>query len=1178
MPKWTPEQKRALELRNTNLLVSAAAGSGKTTVMVQRILQLATEGNTSIDRMLVVTFTRAAALSMKQKLSAALDKMISENPASSVLRQQQKALMFADITTYDSFCVSLLRRYYFLLDLSPDFVVLDDCKNEILIKKALTEAIEEAAQKEMEGNGDHLAKLTALLCKGKKDTELENAILTVYSFSRIFPDPDRALERCLEMYSAPQGQNPWEESELLFINGEVLGAMEYLEEMERLVSGMDPFCAEAYRGICEFNKDLIATIYQAGLKRLSECLPTRFPAVPSAKKRCDDETHEEFARLYTSFKDILKGAGKRSAFLNNPFIYEDLEYIKGCFETLLNLVRDFGQRLLSLKLKDNSLHFDDISHLTIRLLQNPEVCAELRGQYDYIFVDEYQDSNKIQEYIISSIAREDNLFFVGDVKQSIYRFRQADPTLFIEKLHTYSHGMGSIVHLNNNFRSHGDILDAVNLIFSKVMKEEILELEYDADAMLYPAPDSWQTRANKEECTCEDSSCMGKGISAVELLVLKQEKEEDEETEEDTDVAELAKEELEACMLANRIKALLKEPFYDPELKTCRLPKYKDIVVLLRAANRWAGVYQKVFALLGVPLYIQPPGGFLDTFEVSLVLDFLSLLCNRSQDEKLLSVMYSALYGFSSEELGKIRANCKSGSFYQACEKYMEEEDELAKKLKDFFASLDRWKFLSANLPLDDLVWRIYEETGYIYYISALPMGESRYENLQLLCKRAWEYANKEGQSLAGFLSYVNAILNAGAALGEAVTLGENDNVVRLMSIHKSKGLEFPICIVGQCGKSFMSKPGRGAITQHQDLGLGLPFRRLLPEGTYEARESLAQLAIKNRQNQDDRAEELRLLYVAMTRGISRLILSGAVKETENMKVPRLNNYSLAKANSYFDWILPVLLEHKDGGALRLLYSYASEIPFKEGRWKVEVIPSSSLQRMQVDQKSDLARIAELLDNPPPLQQELLEKYSWSYPYASAVKLKTKQAVTELAGKKQTVLLKRPLFLQQQATLLPTEKGNAYHLIMEKLDFAKTSREEIIAQIKDLLSKGVLTEAEAKVIEPSHIAAFFASPIGARLRKSNAVFRETPFTLRIKPDGQEEYVFVQGIIDCYFQEDDALVLVDYKTDKADTDIIRERYRAQLALYKQALEKITKRRVKETALYLFENNETLYYDF
>ena len=882
-------------------------------------------------------------------------------------------------------------------------------------------------------------------------------------------------------------------------------------------------------------------------------------------------------------------------------------YIKDALEfypvmnCLYEVVKLFGERYSEKKLEKGILDFNDLEHFALTALESADVREELQSSYEYIFIDEYQDSNIVQETIISKVKKDNNLFLVGDVKQSIYRFRLADPSLFIEKYNNYSKDIDSKnrrIDLSKNFRSRKEVLDGVNFIFEHIMSKELGEVDYTEDAHLYVG-------AEYEDL----------GDSSIEVNIIEKSNESvesfiDDEIDTDNDIdfalEEMTDAEVEATLVADRITKLIGQKTYDAKRKEFRKITYSDIVILFRAVKNWASVFEEVFARENIPVYVDDSSGYFDVLEVKIFLNLLNIIDNKRQDLPLLSIMRSPIGGFSTEDLIRIRINYKDkfSSYYEALENYMIDfDDELSIRLKTFVERLDHWNEESLYLKLDEFMWKLMIDTGYYYYVGAMTGGMQRQANLRILVDRANQFENASINGLFNFIRFADKLQNARGDMGTAKVLGENEDVVRVMTIHKSKGLEFPIVICGGLGKQFNLQDLRGDMLLHKDLGLGPKYVDIYNR---TSRDTLSKIAIKSKKKKENLSEEMRVLYVALTRAKDKLILVGSVRDIPKRaekwsKSPSV--YNLLTSSSYMDWICTSLFEHEDGEPLRELIGIENhKVDSNEkSKWKVNLIDRIDIFEGKILEDQYKSGFKERLENfkrskYTSFKPEIDRRFEWSYPYEDSINIPSKISVSNIK-KAQTYeienvnynipsLVKMPRFLEGEKAFTSAEKGTIIHFVMQHLDFKNNlDIESIGLQIEKMIFRELLTDEEAEVVDREKILSFFSSDIGKRMLKADYVFREIPFVYRKKASKVIEgldsnaYIYIQGIVDSYFEEDGDIVLVDYKTDyvESDVEVLVARYRDQLSVYKEAIEKITDKKVKESFIYSFNLNSEVKVD-
>ena len=1109
---WTLDQRRAIEARGENLLLSAAAGSGKTTVLVERVLSLIEEG-ASVDRMLIVTFSRAAAADMKAKLTASLARRAQERPD---LAPQVEKVERASVCTLHAYCIEVLRGHFEAAGVDPAFRVLDEAENGQLKAHAMQQVLEEALSRPDEG-------LDALLY-GRDLKALAQAILTLYEFAQARPDPEAWLDMAL--VQQPQGGGD------LWRQALMRSAARQLDE----AAALGGYALElAGQGPRAYEPALREDLFTLGaLRAMEDYRALRLGLMGYAQGRLkplrvreDDPDAEAVKALASQVKALRK---EQKARLEkavqllpdlNDALADERALLPAC-QALKRLVEDFGRVLWDMKQDRSALTFGDLEHAALRSLQDERVARAQRARFAYVFVDEYQDVSDLQEALISRVAAAGNLFMVGDVKQSIYRFRQAEPTLFIDKYLRYGAGQGGrLISLSQNFRSRPTVLTLVNRVFERAMSGPDAELRYDEAARLNPG------------------ACFEGEDPPVEVCVLTAAPEGEEEE------AELTRAQAEGAWVARRIKALLGTPFFDPGLKKQRPLRPGDIAVLSRTRSGLSAC-ELMLRSEGVPCYLDASEGYFDALEVRVMLSLMQTVENRRRDFPLLAVLRSPIVGLSSTQLAQVRSAYPQGPFYLAVEAQLEKRGALADRLRAFDEQLARWRLLSRALPLAEWVDRVLMESGYYAYVGGMAGGTARQGNLDLLCAYASQFESSQSGGLTAFLEYVAEIGNTGGDMGAAHALGEGDDVVRLMTAHKSKGLEFPVVFAVQLGRALGGRRGAGEPCCHRLLGAGFYYND--PElGT--RRDTLCRRAVRCVQEEESLEEEKRILYVLLTRAQERLILVGSEKSREEAELRwRVMAGAPLRPLSFLDMIMPAL----DSGAR--LYWQEGAAPAGKGE--------ADAPRQEVD---------------PELVDRMRRALTWRYPYEgeelTPLKLTASGLTREVVGPAaMPVIARRPSFLSERG-LTAAERGTLIHAALSALDLERLRScsdldGEIALQLKALYRRNLI----AQPLDPAPLSAFFRRDIGQRLLAAERVRREWPFNLRMTArealgvDAQSDVV-VQGVIDCCFLEGGAWVLLDYKTDRLDDGQLLERYRAQVALYRQALERITAVPVKQTLLCL-----------
>ena len=1027
---WTKSQESAINMRGKNILVAAAAGSGKTAVLVSRIQKLVIEEKESIDRMLIVTFTNAAASEMRQKIEDALRSSIYADEDKNLLfiKQQLDILPSANISTFHAFSLEVIHRYFYLTDVEPNFKICDDVRATLLKEDAMNELME---------------------------TLYEENDPIFYSF--------------LDKYSGERNDQKF--------------------------------------------RELISKVYET------------VESMPNPKEWLNGACREVEERFI-----------KDAAFL---------EYS----------VNKYDEIYLKLKKKKGLLDFSDIEHIAFKILENEEAQKYYREKFNHIFIDEYQDSNIIQEELIKKIARDNNLFMVGDVKQSIYKFRLAEPENCERRYKAYSEGdpNSAKIDLNQNFRSKKPVIDFINYIFRSLMDG------YDDNAELKLGA------KNGEDSPYEPK------LYLTEVPW-------DAESEIDEELKNLKKAEKEALACVKIINDYLGKPFFDDgELRPLRR---RDIVILMRGVKGYGDIFYRVLMENSLPCFVDDSEGYFDTIEINTMLSLLRIIDNEKQDIPLLSVLRSDIFGFSISELAEIRIHHKEGTYFDALNAYQKsgegvgtessehenscENPALRDKVNNVFASLRKWQEDAKNLRLDELIWNLELETGFYIYAGALPGGSLRQANLRALVDRAISYSKNQGGSLYGFIRYIDAVKEKKVASPQVKLLGEDEDVVRIMTIHKSKGLEFPMVILaGYAKKLNYTKVGKSVLI-HKDAGLGFP------DVSYEEKwiqTTDKQTEIKDRIKEEEAAEEKRILYVAMTRAKDILCLLGIVNNVDD----ELKNLSEkdAKETSYLSMTGGYIIDKN----------------------AVIVIGDKELNDVKRTRKRSVKSALSYVDEPAKdISPEILNKMSFAYPYEKELGIKSKYSVSELnedalkglskaqvraSGLTQGLAIDANDALSSRSERLgfsASEIGTFTHTALEHMDFNLARKEEMSyldKLIEGLYADEILLKEEAEAINKKKLLEFAKSDLGERIGKAaekGLLFREKPFNLITTVDSVE--TIVQGIIDCYFEEDGKYVLVDYKTTNPNfIDGVRERYQKQIDLYRDAIFKASGKEVKEAYLYL-----------
>ena len=1219
--KWTEEQLKAIETRRCNLLIAAAAGSGKTAVLVERIIRIITneESPVDIDRLLVVTFTSAAASEMRERIASAITKALEKSPNSKNLQKQLTLLSRANITTMHSFCLDVIKNNFHIIDLDPAFRILDETEGMLL----RSEVLEELFEDKYENDDKEFLDLVEAYSDSKSDDKLKDIVLDLYKFSMSGPWPQRWLRDKSEEFNIGTIEDLDKSSWMkVFIENLVIELQGLISMEEKALelceetSGLEPY-------IDTFRDDItmLQMIYEhlgAGVveiyNRLSSASFSKLKTV--RKANVSDENVQ--SRVKAIRDDVKKKINKLRDEIFSMTPDEMLHSVKSSYpymKTLSNLVIEFQDKFSNAKKERGALDFNDLEHLCLKILtsENSGVADNFKEYFDEVLVDEYQDSNAVQEAIIDLVSRkysdDPNVFMVGDVKQSIYRFRQAKPELFLEKYNTYSKEQGKNVkiQLYKNFRSRDEVIKGVNYIFKEIMSRVVGELEYTDEEAL-------NLGASYKDAEDDNYVVGGK----IELNILDKSTEVEEEIliEEEEDLGAIN---LEARIVANRIKELLSNKdgkvfkVLDKGTGEYRPVTYKDIVILLRATKNWSEVFLDELGAEGIPVYADTGSGYFESIEIRTIMSLLKVIDNPMQDIPLIAVLRSPIMSFSAEDLTNIRLVDKDKYFYENIISISNEEfdceKELIEKCNIFLERLNVWRKKSIYTPIDEFIWYLYTDTAYYGYVGAMPNGVLRQANLRILFQRAKQYEQTSFKGLFNFINFINKLRKSSGDMGSAKVLGENEDVVRIMSIHKSKGLEFPVVFVCGSGKQFNLMDLNNNILYHEELGFGPELVDLDKRVSYP---TLPKEAIKQRIRLETLSEEVRILYVAFTRAKEKLIITGAVNGLEKWITKCCNAAALdrdiilpsevLKGKSYLDWIGMAICKHRDGESLRELVG-ANDISIKDdlSTWSVKTWTKSDLI---VDKKnSDVDEINEenLLINfdCSSVDKEIERRLDFRYKFRESTLIKSNFSVSELKKKnfeqvpvidteelfKEDICNIKPKFLQEERGLTAAEKGTAMHFVMQKVDLSRVSTiEEIKVQLKELVDRELLSKEEYKVISPYKVKKFFISKLGERMlsahNRGDIVYRELPFYTeidvhRIDPDLPKDVegdkVRLQGVIDSFFYEDNEVILLDYKTDyveQGNEEELINKYRMQIQYYKEALEKITKTKIKECYLYSF----------
>ena len=1317
---FTPEQQKVIELHNSNILVSAAAGSGKTAVLVERIIRMICEGEhpADIDRLLIVTFTNAAAAEMRERIAAGIAARLEADPGNDHIQKQSALLHNAQITTIDSFSLFLIRNHFNEIGLDPDFRVADEGEIKLLQQEVLGQLLEDAyagkfvpddvpTSRENRDSEDpsreareRFHACVEYFCPGGRESVLEQHILNLSRYAGSFPWPAEWLEERKNDYAAGDldallhsdyGQYLAER-----VSRVLQGCLEKLLEVKKLCELPDgPYM---YGELTEAESEQLERL--AACKDLKE-QAAKVPAVtfgrlPSKKDDSVDPAKRELAKtIRNSVKDTLSDLSESYFKTSLELVVEQGKACREPLRMLLNLVLEFDRRLLAAKQERHLIDFSDMEHYALQILLKREkveetgdagtdstgdtgmdstgvkydivpsdVALEYRQYFQEILIDEYQDSNLVQEYLLSAIAGEAeghyNRFMVGDVKQSIYKFRLARPELFLEKYDTYQES-GDLcrIDLAKNFRSRVQVVDAVNDVFSRIMSREIGGIAYDDKAALYPGATYPAT---------EDPA-----YGSELLLIRKPEKGDGAEGGSGEQRPDGARgpvdydnvRQLEALAIAARIKQL-KGSLKVMEKATGELRpvRYSDMVILLRTTSGWDEEFKKVLEQQGIPVYITSKTGYFGALEVQELLQFLRVLDNPRQDIPLFGVMQSIFGGFTQEEIARIRSGseghsrkrmtlyealkevAQSGRMAEAGEEAsagesageetagagqywqraleaatvpgvpedMEPETELSQKADTFLQRIDHYRDLTPFTSIRDLLQRILDDYDYLNYVTALPAGSKRRANVEMLLTKASAFEKTSYFGLFHFIRYMEQLEKYDVDYGEADTLDENADVVRIMSIHKSKGLEFPVVFVSGLSKRFNMQDANQSLIVDMDLGVAVDY---VDSGRRIKNKTLRRAVLSAKMKEDNLSEELRVLYVALTRAREKLILTAVLdKAEEKWELSRMTGQEkltyldFCEAGSYMDFLLPIL--PKTGIAVTTLGT--EDLVAEEIREQLRMGDRRELLQRVTDGKTPLPGDPE--ENERKLAK-LRERFAYAYPYPGLQKLYTKTTVSELkiaamaekdeaafhTFEEKEVVPYIPAFRREQEKVSGAVRGNAFHRTMELLDFSYLFMESglfagcpgtyeeyrqgldtdrLQVRLKEFLQRETaslrLTEEYAQAVSLPKIRHFLEQELAYRMWRAfeqGLLHREQPFVLGIDakrldqdlPEGEK--VLIQGIIDVFFIENGEIVLLDYKTDVIDSlQALWNRYSVQIQYYEEALTKLMQLPVKERILYSF----------
>lgn len=1248
--RWTEGQQKVIDLRGRNILVSAAAGSGKTAVLVERIIQKITDpaNPVDIDRLLVVTFTKAAASEMRSRIGAALEQRMQDDPQDENLQKQLSLLHNAQITTIDSFCQYIIRNYFHVIGLDPLFQVADETDLKLMQQDILAKLMEERFEEARTENNQSFLNFTEIFAPGRNDKQIDDLVLKLYTISQSYPFPIEQLKRWDQMYQISSLQELSDAAWMQNMMADVRGT---LEEYVRMAMEAQQICREdggpevyldtIYSDITQIESLIQATDYQ----NLYEAFVTFNPARLKAARGKDIDA-EKRDLVKNIRKDYLtNGVQKiqKEMFFQTPEeMWKDIEEMASPVHELVQMTIDFAERFAAEKQDRGWIDFNDMEHFALQILVDSDqdgevmpsaVAMELQEHYEEILTDEYQDSNYVQEMILTSLCRAPQrapyLFMVGDVKQSIYQFRLARPDLFMQKYNSYSTEDSKMqrIDLHQNFRSRATVLESANYLFERLMREDFGGIVYDEAASLIAG-------AEYADCACRNAGMAVAGQTEVILV----------EQKSDSG-SEMGKRALEAAVIGERIRDLVQgeEPFYIQGKDGYRPVEYRDIVILLRSLSGWSEEFIETLTDMGIPAYSATKTGYFATLEVETILNFLRTIDNPRQDIPLVSVLRSCLFGMTDEELAYLGTMPKKTNYWDAIcqvvagtEQPQIPEDILQKMQTDLSGFMDRlhgYQELAQSVSVYELLRKIYHEMGYYGIMSAMPAGEKRAANLDILLQQAVEFADNGHRGIFEFCRYIESLRKSDIDFGEASIYGENTNAVQIMSIHKSKGLEFPVVFVAGMGKQFNLMDANRSTIMDMDYGIGAEYMDL----EWRVKQpTLLHYFMKKHVRQSTMTEETRILYVALTRAKEKLYLTGTVSGLEKkmmdwkQKGRALNRVALLAARTYLDWIMPALSERaaytccmeqmEDFAHQHFVGSGEADVLYRiELQSPEEIIHTEAAGLIRdIMQKDELLAWDDSVVCDEEMERLIVRQQEYRYPYQREHDLPVKISVSELKrrGMMQAELLTeegdglslwensdnqvvgmpeqqeipRPGFRKEQTGISSAERGTLYHLVMERMPYQDlVPGYDMESFLNSLVRDGYMTAEEKDTLSVKRFTWFLRTKLGKRMQhaaKQGTLHREQQFMLGI-PAGEvtlglqsEETVLIQGIIDAYFEEEGELILVDYKTDyveRGQGETLAERYRIQMMYYARALEQLTGKAVREKIIYSFSLGEEIILD-
>jgi len=1243
--RWTVEQLDAINSKDCNLLLAASAGAGKTAVLVERIIRRVTDKDDpiEIDKLLVVTFTNAAASEMRERIYDALFKELEIEPHSKYLRKQLLLLGKASITTVHSFCLEVIKSYFHSIGIELDFRVGDE--TECTLLKA--ETVDELFEAQYAKSDEEFFNLLESFSGSKDDVRLKELVLDIMNFASSIPRAKEWLLKNAERFeSIPEhgfSQTVW--GKILFNDCRII----IENTLENYVRAVDIIkhddTLSKYLQLFENESNMLQSILDIFSSKSFDCWDRLYDAIKSVEFarlptiKGENKAKDQVKSIRDESKNRLKDLLQKTITNTQTALKKELTDLYPRIKHLVDMVIEGNELYSKKKQRGSILDFNDLEHFCLEILsqknqegeyQPTETAKRYQERFREIYVDEYQDSNLVQEYLITAVSRvergEPNIFMVGDVKQSIYRFRNARPELFLQKYSTYAEEIKSKyrkILLYRNFRSRNSVISSINYIFKQIMSEKVGEVDYsDIEELIFGSA--------LGESEKEDKTLMHKTelhlIDMYEEIIQDEGSEKSDLSEESTkddnenDGSDVESEDehiddvrCEARLVGQRILNLFSQnengdsfSVFDKETKENRQVQFRDIVVLMRTVRGWADVFEEEFKIMGIPAYADSGTGFFKTTEIQPIISLLQIIDNPFQDIPFLSVLRSQIGNFEIDDLTQLRISQRGMPIYEALLNASIEQGIIADKARTFLHLFNSWRQISIYIPVDKLIKRILDDTGYHDFLITLPNGIQRQANLRQLCAEAVEFEKSSLKGLFQFISFLNKLKVGSGDIGNAKILGENDDVVRIMSVHKSKGLEFPVCIISGCGKQFNKKDLSDSFIYHNTLGFGPD---MVDCSTRLSWPSVAKNSLKSKLLAESISEEMRLLYVAMTRASEKLILTGKVKNISK-KMPKwklkamhpaqkLAFFDMLSASNQLDWLLPALLKGEGGDIIDRVF--ALNLPKKNIDLKNSSFEISFWKRKDILSKNNFDIVGEKIESGEQynsiLSKDLellglhLSENKWTKIPAKITVTEAKRLFEEirdedtenLFSESKTVFLKKPKFIESNKALTPQEKGSALHFAMQHIDFTD---DDVASQIEKMVEKKQLTLLKAQSIDITKINGFLASDLGKRVKSAQKVWKEIPFVVALpvqeiyKEVGnglQNEKVMVQGVIDLVFEEAGSLVLLDYKSDYVPEGKhmeVAQRYKTQIELYSKALEILTGKIIKDRYIFLFWTLEAI----